>query len=120
MSASRRCYLGVSDSHLLLSRSGSNWCDTVPTWVKPSCSEVCSDMSHELRSCLPPLVLLDNDNLYGDYLYSTPFTDDEERARAVSVTYEVSRAERKITDKRYDQLRPLFLFTDKRSLNIHC
>ena len=28
LSASRtRCYLGVSDSHLLLSRSGSNWCD---------------------------------------------------------------------------------------------
>ena len=26
--ASRRCYLGVSNSHLLLSRSGSNWCNT--------------------------------------------------------------------------------------------
>ena len=68
----------------------------------------------------PPVDVHRDDNLYGDYLYSTPFTDDEERAGAVSVTYEVSRAERKITDKRYDQLRPLFLFTDKRSLNIHC
>ena len=37
--ASRRCYLGVSDSHLLLSWSGSNWCDTVPTCVKPSVTD---------------------------------------------------------------------------------
>ena len=29
--ASRRCYLGMSNSHLLLSWSGSNWCDTAPT-----------------------------------------------------------------------------------------
>ena len=31
VNAFRRCYLGVSDSHLLLSRSGSTWCDTTPT-----------------------------------------------------------------------------------------
>ena len=37
--ASRRCYLGVSDSHLLLSRSGSNWCDTAPMSVKPSVTD---------------------------------------------------------------------------------
>ena len=37
--ASRRCYLGVSDSHLLLSWSGSNWCNTMPTWVKPSVTD---------------------------------------------------------------------------------
>ena len=37
--ASRRCYLGVSGSHLLLSQSGSNWCDTAPTRVKPSVTD---------------------------------------------------------------------------------
>ena len=39
LSASRRCYLDVVDSHLLLRRSGSNWCDTAPTWVKPSVTD---------------------------------------------------------------------------------
>ena len=37
--ASRRCYLGMGDSHLLLSRSDSNWCNTAPTCVKPSVTD---------------------------------------------------------------------------------
>ena len=35
--ASRRCYLGVSDSHLLLSRSGSSWCDTDADMSQTQC-----------------------------------------------------------------------------------
>ena len=37
VSASRRCYLGVSDSHLLLSRSGSDWCDTDADMSQTQC-----------------------------------------------------------------------------------
>ena len=66
--ASRRCYIGMSDSHLLLSWAGSGCCDTTP------------DIGHtQLRLSLlrgespaavlpPPLVLLDNDPLFADHL----------------------------------------------------
>ena len=37
VSASQRCYLGVSDSHLLLSRSGSSWCDTDADMSQTQC-----------------------------------------------------------------------------------
>ena len=38
--ASRRCYLGMRDSHhLLFSQSGSNWCNMAPTCVKPSVTD---------------------------------------------------------------------------------
>ena len=53
-------YLDEVDSHLFLSLAGSVRCDTAPTLVKHSCIWVYSDVSHELRSCLPPLVLLGN------------------------------------------------------------
>ena len=48
--ASRRCYLGMSDSHLLLSWAGSGCCDTTPDIGQ---TQLDSDASHELRSCLP-------------------------------------------------------------------
>ena len=49
------------NSHLLLSLAGLVRCNVAPTLVKPSCALVYSGMSHELRSCLLPLVLLGKD-----------------------------------------------------------
>ena len=54
------------------------------------------------------------DTTFGEFFYQTPFTDNENLDESVPMTYEVSRAERKITEKRYEQLRPYFLLTDKR------
>ena len=59
-------------------------------------------------------LLFHEDAEFGDFLYHTPFTDREDIIGNVPVTYSVNRAERQITEKRYSQLRPFFLFTDKR------
>ena len=62
----------------------------------------------------PPIDKEHEDAEFGDFLYQTPFTDREDIIGNVPVTYSVNRAERQITEKRYSQLRPFFLFTDKR------
>ena len=62
----------------------------------------------------PPVDTTREDAIFGNYLYQTPYTDREDLTEFVPVIYEVSRVERRITDKLYDQLRPLFLFTDKK------
>ena len=57
--ASRRCYLGMSDSHLLLSWAGSGCCDTTPDIGQ---TQLClSLLRRESRAAVlpPPLVLLD-------------------------------------------------------------
>ena len=58
------------------------------------------------------------DTLFGDFFYPTPFTDKEIMDESVPMTYEVSQAERRISEKCFDQLRPYFLFTHKR-INRH-
>ena len=66
--ASRRCYLGTSDSHLLLSWAGSGWCDMTPDIGQTQLR--LSLLRRESRAAvLPsPLVLLDNDPLFADRL----------------------------------------------------
>ena len=57
--ASRRCYLGMSDSHLLLSWAGSGCCDMMPDIGQTQL------LRRESRAAVlpPPLVLLDNHHL---------------------------------------------------------
>ena len=63
---------------------------------------------------LPPVNTDREDAMFGEFFYPTPFTDKENLDESVPITYEVSWAERRITEKRFEQLRPYFLFTDKR------
>ena len=59
--ASRRCYLGMSNSHLLLSWAGSGCCDTTPDIGQTQLH--LSLLRRESRAAVlpPPLVLLDNE-----------------------------------------------------------
>ena len=49
---------------------------------------------------VPPIDPDREDTLFGDFFYSTPFTDKENLDEMVPTTYEVSRAERRISEKR--------------------
>ena len=70
---------------------------------------------------IPPVDTDREDNLFGEFFYpTTPFTDKENLDESVPMTYEVSRAKRRITKKRFEQLRPYFLFTDKQNQVSSC
>ena len=62
----------------------------------------------------PPVLPVTESREYGEFFYQTPYTDhhDTELER-IPTAYDVNRLERNITEKRYDQLRPMFLFTSK-------
>ena len=79
--ASRRCYLGTSDSHLLLSWAGSGWCDMTPDIGQTQLR--LSLLRRESRAAvLPsPLVLLDN----------VAFDSIESRIRPQQIEFETLR-----------------------------
>ena len=66
--ASQRCYLGMSDPHLLLSWAGSGCCDTTPDIGQTQLR--LSLLRRESRAAVlpPPLVLLDNNYQPGHVL----------------------------------------------------
>ena len=66
--ASRRCYLGMSNSHLLLSWTGSGCCDTTPD-IGQTQLHLSLLRRESPAAVLPsPLVLLDNDPRIADCL----------------------------------------------------